>query len=274
MQITEKARLMLGENMVALLSAGLPEKVRVAALLVQVVLQVAIINWCKTTISSWKPGNSDVSNLLVELYSKIWEVGKSASMFNQKPTLTTEISFFSEDPTFYRRWRSVTWAQLESSSSGWSQDLLDGLLNIFAFARWPIPNAIQKNLFEEQFPPIFNAIRDLRKALGGDITSIDIEVITIDSGTTFDSAFMDNGWPALAKESVSEVVSGTTGLGLKKVNMKSSTEGVNLAPNAGVICRPKVILEQTVQEALVPPSSKGQKKGMLKRGAALGDGRG
>jgi len=274
MQITEKARLMLGENMVALLSAGLPEKAKVDPFLVQVVLQIAITNWCKTTISSWKPGNSDASNLLIELYSKIRGVGKSASTFNPKPNLTTEISFFSEDPTFYRRWRTVTWTQLEFSSSGWSQDLLDGLLDIFAFARWPTPNANQKNLFEEQFPPIFNAIRDLRKALGEDITSIDIEVATIDPGTTFDSAFMDNGWPALTKESASDIISGTTSLGLKKVIMKPSTEGDSLTPNADVICRPKVILERTAQKALVPPSSRAQKKGPLKRGPASGDGRG
>jgi hypothetical protein len=85
MQITEKARLMLGESMVALLSAGLPEQARLDPLLVEVVLQVAITNWCKTTISSWKPGNNDVSNLLVELYSKIREVGKSASTFINNP---------------------------------------------------------------------------------------------------------------------------------------------------------------------------------------------
>ena len=147
---------------------------------------------------------------------------------------------------------------------------MDGLLDIFAFARWPTPN------FEEQFPPILNAIRDLRKALGEDITSIDIiiEVTTIDPGTTFDSAFMDNGWPALTKENTLEIVSGTTGLGLKKVIMKPSTEGDSLTPNPDVICRPKVILERTVQEALVPPSSRAQKKGPLKRGAASGDGRG
>ena len=87
MQITEKARLMLGENMVALLSTGLPEKARVDPLFVQVVLQVAVINWCKTTISSWKPGNSDVSNLLVELYSKIREVGEFTSTFKTDPPL-------------------------------------------------------------------------------------------------------------------------------------------------------------------------------------------
>ena len=146
------------------------------------------------------------------------------------------------------------------------------MLDIFAFARWPTPNANQKNLFEEQFPPIFNAIRDLRKALGQDITSIDIEVVTIDPGTTFDSAFMDNGWPALTKENTLEIVVGTTSLGLKKVI--TSTEGDSLAPNSDVICRPKVILERTVQGALVPPSSRAQKKGPLKRGAASGDGRG
>ena len=163
---------------------------------------------------------------------------------------------------------------MEFSSSGWSQDLLDGLLDVFAFAKWPTPNANQKNLFEEQFPPIFNAIRDLRKALGEDITSFDIEVATVDPGTTFDSAFMDNGWPALTKESTLEIVSGTTGLGLKKVIMKPSTEGASLTLNANVIYRPKVILERTVQEALVPPSSRAQKKGPPKRGAASGDGRG
>ena len=168
---------------------------------------------------------------------------------------------------FYRRWRSVTWAQLVFSSSGWSQELLDGLLNILAFAGWPTSNANQKNLFEEQLPPIFNAVRDLRKALGEDITSIDIEVATVVPGMTFDSAFMDNGWPALTKGSTLEIVSGTTGLGLKKIIMKPSTEGDCLVPNVDVIYRPKVILESTVKGAL-PPLSRAQKKGLLKRGTA------
>ena len=71
MQITEKARLMLGENMVALLSEGLLEKTRLDPLLVQVALQVAITNWCNTTISSWKPGNSDASDLLSLKFGKL-----------------------------------------------------------------------------------------------------------------------------------------------------------------------------------------------------------
>ncbi|EDR07721.1 uncharacterized protein LACBIDRAFT_327656 [Laccaria bicolor S238N-H82] len=101
------------------------------------------------------------------------------------------------------------------------------------------------------------AVRDLRKALGEDITSIDITVTTIDPGTNFDSAFMVNGWPTLTRENTLGTVSGTTGLGLKKVMAPGPfTAGVSLAPNADVIYRPKVILERTVTEALVPPSSR------------------
>jgi hypothetical protein len=142
------------------------------------------------------------------------------------------------------------------------------LLDILAFARWPTPNTNQKNLFKEQFSPIFDVIRGLRKALG-EMTFIDIEVATIDPGTTFDPAFMDNGWPALTKESTLEIVSGTTGLGLKKVAMKPSTGGVSLVPNADVIYRPKVILERTVKEG---PSSWAEEEELLRRGAASGDG--
>jgi hypothetical protein len=60
-------------------------------------------------------------------------------------------------------------------------------------------------------------------------------------------------------------------LGLKKVIIKPSTEGDSLAPNA-VIYRPKVILECTVQEALVPPLSRAQKKGLRNRGAEISKG--
>ena len=160
---------------------------------------------------------------------------------------------------------------MEFSSSGWSQDLLDGLLDILAFAGWPALNANQKNLFEKQFPHIFNAVHDLRKALGEVITSIDIEVATIDPGTTFDSAFMDNGWGS--QGSTLEIVSGTTGLGLKKV-MKPSTGGDSLVPNVDIISRPVVILESTVKGALAPPSPRTQKRGSLRRGSASGGSQG
>ena len=160
---------------------------------------------------------------------------------------------------------------MEFSSSGWSQDLLDGLLDILAFAGWPAPNINQKNLFE-QFRHIFNAVHDLRKALGEDITSIDIEVATIDPGTTFDPAFMDNGWPS--QWSTLDIVSGTAGLGLKKVSMKPYTGGDSPVPNVDIIYRPTVILESTVKGALAPSSPRTQKRGGLRRGSSSGDSQG
>ena len=161
---------------------------------------------------------------------------------------------------------------MEFSSSGWSQDLLDGLLDILAFAGWPALNANQKNLFEKQFPHIFNAVHDLRKVLGEVITSIDIEVATIDPGTTFDSALMESGWPS--QGSTLEIVSGTAGLGLKKVIMKPSTGGDSLVPNVDIISRPVVILESTVKGALAPSSQRTQKRGGLRRGSSSGDSQG
>jgi len=86
--ISEKARVMLGENIVALLGRGLIKGANINPLLLQVVLQVATINWCKTAISSWKSGNSDASNLLVELDSKIRENGKSISTSQNSPPPT------------------------------------------------------------------------------------------------------------------------------------------------------------------------------------------
>ena len=55
-----------GENMVALLAAGLLERAITEPILVQVVPQVAITKWCKTAISSWNSGDSEASNLLVD----------------------------------------------------------------------------------------------------------------------------------------------------------------------------------------------------------------
>jgi hypothetical protein len=104
--------------------------------------------------------------------------------------------------------RSVARAQQEFSSSNWSQDLLDGLLDILALAGWSAPSANQKCLFEEQFPPLFNATGGVCKTLGEDITSFDMEVATVGSGTIFKAASMSNGWPASTNGSVAPLAWG------------------------------------------------------------------
>ena len=79
-QITEafeKARWMLGEqmaNIIATESVNLRQDLN--ALLVQVVLQIAITTWCRFVISSWKPGDTTVEDVLAAIYSEICQVGK------------------------------------------------------------------------------------------------------------------------------------------------------------------------------------------------------
>jgi hypothetical protein len=50
--MSDRARVLLGDNMVAVLAAGLLERASIEPVLVQVVLQVAITKCCITAISS------------------------------------------------------------------------------------------------------------------------------------------------------------------------------------------------------------------------------
>ena len=73
----EKAKWMLGEQMASILvaeSVSLPTEVK--PFLVQVVLQIAITTWCKFVVSSWKPSDSTVADVLAAIYSKIRQVGE------------------------------------------------------------------------------------------------------------------------------------------------------------------------------------------------------
>ena len=95
---------------------------------------------------------------------------------------------------------------------------MQGLDSIFSVAGWSIQKSDRRQL-ETRLPRLFEAVKNLRKAIGEDITSIDLEVATIEAGTIFDTDFMK---PHLMsslflegrKEGTSEEVIGTTALGL------------------------------------------------------------
>ena len=92
---------------------------------------------------------------------------------------------------------------------------LDSILNV---AGWSIQESDRCQL-ETRLPSLFEAVKRLRKAIGEDITSIDLEVATIEAGTIFDTDFMKphcmSSWFLEGrKEGTSEQVIGTTGLGL------------------------------------------------------------
>jgi hypothetical protein len=73
----ENAKWMLGEQMASILAAesvNLPTEVN--PLLFQVVLQIAITTWCRFLISSWKPGDTTVEDVLAAIYSEIRQFGE------------------------------------------------------------------------------------------------------------------------------------------------------------------------------------------------------
>ncbi|KIK03411.1 hypothetical protein K443DRAFT_5375 [Laccaria amethystina LaAM-08-1] len=131
-QISDRARVLLGDNMVAVLAAGLLERASIEPVLVQVEIVVLPTFWLNKKLVVPPMYRHPPSN------KNVWKVQPS---------------------------RSVARAQQEFSSSNWSQDLLDGLLDILALAGWSAPSANQKCLFEEQFPPLFNATGGVCKTL-------------------------------------------------------------------------------------------------------------
>ena len=148
-----------------------------------------------------------------------------------------------------------------------------GLLSILIIAGWSTCEPDQQHQFERRLPLIFDAVQDLRKALGEDVTSMDMEVVVIDPGDAFDPTYMEDWYGDARPSSVSgkktpEKVSGTTGLGLQKISIKRTSKGP--VPHSEMVLFPKVVLEGTVKEAMDPPRLRKNQDGQ--RGAS-GDGR-
>jgi hypothetical protein len=220
----EDAGWMLGKPLASFLNANL--LVRRAAgctepdpLLADVVLQIAITRWCRFMISSWIPSDHSVVDFMKTLYSGLRQFGKR---------LLNKIEFHQfgnncpEVPAICGCWRSITWAQLWRSSSDdlrWLEGFMQGLDSILDVAGWSIQESDRRQL-EMRLPRLFEAVKSLRKAIREDITSIDLEVATIEAGTIFDADYMEPHWMSSLflerwEERTSEEVIGTTGLGLR-----------------------------------------------------------
>ena len=143
---------------------------------------------------------------------------------------------------------------------------MSGLLNVLIIAGWSTREPDQQHQFERRLPPIFKAVQDLRKALGEDVTSMDMEVAIIEPGQAFQPTYMEDGYGDARASSGSgkktpEKVSGTTGLGLHKISMKQTSKGP--VSHSEMVLYPKVVLEGTVKEAMDPapaPASRLRKK--------------
>ena len=115
---------------------------------------------------------------------------------------------------------------------------MSGLLSVLLIAGWSTREPDHQHQFERRLPPIFEAVQDLRKALGEDVTSMDMEVAVINSGESFNTTYMEDEYEDARASSVSgkkfsEKVSGTTGLGLHKISMKHKSKG--LVPHSEMV---------------------------------------
>ena len=132
---------------------------------------------------------------------------------------------------------------------------MNGLLSVLVIAGWSTREPGQQHQFERRLPPVFKVVQDLRKALGEDVTSMDMEVAIIDPGEAFDPTYMEDGYGDARASSGSrkkdpQKVSGTTGLGLRRTSMKRMSKGRVL--HSEMVLLPKVVLEGTVKEAMNP----------------------
>jgi hypothetical protein len=83
----------VGEKMTNILitQAQKPEP-EVNPLLVQVVLQIFMVEFCVSKLRSWYPGNSEIEEFLSVLYSEIRSTGEVSHCFKTKFCLTYNIS--------------------------------------------------------------------------------------------------------------------------------------------------------------------------------------
>jgi len=149
---------------------------------------------------------------------------------------------------------------------------MSGLLGVLIIAGWSTREPDQQHQFERPLPLIFEAVQDLRKALGEFVTSMDMVVVIIEPGEVFNPTYMEDGYEDSRASSGSakknpKKVSGTTGLGLQKISMKRTSKGP--VSQLEMVLFPKVVLEGTVKEAMDP----GPPPEPRKRRVVSGDGR-
>lgn len=124
--------------------------------------------------------------------------------------------------------------------------MVKGILDI---AGWSI-REVDRQQFEKRIPPLLKAVKNLRKALSEDITSMDVEVIVPQAGSNFDPNWMEDGFGDKKSRllGTQEKVVGTTGLGLGK-----RKDGMN---EVEMMLFPQVALEGVMEEAMKPESTK------------------
>ena len=144
--------------------------------------------------------------------------------------------------------------------------LLSAITEILDIAGLSIKDAERQKL-ERRFLTLSKAVNKLREALGEGVTSVDLEVNTIEAGGTFDPHYMEESnnfkggkySPSGGANfyATSEWVVGTTELGLWAKKGRMTTYEIILLP--------KVALEEVLMEAIVPMTTMSHRKTSTRR---------
>ena len=104
-----------------------------------------------------------------------------------------------------------------------------------------------------RLPSIFDAINELRIAIGEKFTSSDLDIIAFECDRIFDPAIMDDAYSdgrrsTSGNKRTTEDIVGTTGIGLGKVIEERSGKDI-----LQTIIPAKIVLRSTLNETLDPP---------------------
>lgn len=239
------SRKLLGARMTIVLAAEAQNcHKNVNPILAQVVLQIAMTRWCATLISMWKPWDEKADEVLNNVYSGIRKLGKSASVITFFKKNLMEATLTSGNQSVSGTWRSLTRSQWHSPNQDWVTNFTDDLSCILHTAGWTTRNQDERYQFEKRLPAILKFVQDVRVALGEDVVSADIEIAVIEPGTPFNPRLMKNNYDGRKIGSIS----GTTGMGLKRIVMESTSDGFFPHSKTASLPRPRVILEGTFKD--------------------------
>ncbi|KAJ7024782.1 hypothetical protein C8F04DRAFT_1010426 [Mycena alexandri] len=187
----------LGEELARLLSgtgAHAPE------MLVQIALQTAISNWGFIHLRSWvlERQHDGTNAFLAQLYAGVRH---------------------SEVANDALRWRAMTCKQLLQRM--YPPDLKASLLQRLADVvnltlEEPLDQREIEGEFRDRIEAAVRLLFDLKRDIGTNIVSDDLEVVFVDPGEIFEPKAMENMWPEEGVLRGSETVVCTTSLGLQK----------------------------------------------------------
>ncbi|KAJ2912170.1 hypothetical protein MD484_g8247, partial [Candolleomyces efflorescens] len=231
-------------------------------LLVRMVMKIALTNECGALGSRWTSFYEDVDEKASdhETRTNLESRGAESNVLQQieRDKFISELYDrirANESQAVASDWRSLTRSHLLFSTTGWKHHLMTTVGSIMRIAGWATRSKEDVVQVEKRVDSLFKPILDLRKAMG-DLTSTDVALAKVQPGQIFNQSYMEDAYAdrstsSKAKQSAPEQVINTCGLGLEEVIAKKQKRG-GVQRYARILFMPKVVLEQTIKEALEP----------------------